>query len=203
MWFGNSVIHVQLSPNFVAKFIKQHKLNFNRTSHGNANWRQTLLMCAVQSLLQDDQRSQNAYASAWWKEASQLQPVRLLKHHFYPSEKPHAGGVKPFICNQCNYSFTTAGNLKTHSGERPFSCTQCNNTFTQAGNLKTHILTHSGERPFRCEQCNYTCIRANDFKKHILKHTEEKKHLYVSSAATLAVSPVVWSITHQFETFCL
>ena len=51
-----------------------------RTYHGNADWKQILLMCSVQSLLQHEQRPKSAHASAWWKEDPQLQPVRLLNH---------------------------------------------------------------------------------------------------------------------------
>ena len=61
-----------------------------RTYHGNADWRHTLLMCSVQSLLRDDQRPQNTYATAWWKEATQLLPVWLLKHRSCDAEKTHA-----------------------------------------------------------------------------------------------------------------
>ena len=53
------------------------------------NW--ILLPCSVQSLLQGDQRPQNAHASAQWKEVPQLQPVRLLNHQCFEAEKPHAG----------------------------------------------------------------------------------------------------------------
>ena len=47
------------------------------------------LVCLVQSLFQNDQRPQNAHASAWWKEDPQLQPVRLLKYQCYWSENTH------------------------------------------------------------------------------------------------------------------
>ena len=49
-------------------------------NHGNADWRQTLPMCSLQSLLWCDKWPKNAHASAWWKEGSHLQPVCLLEH---------------------------------------------------------------------------------------------------------------------------
>ena len=56
--------------------------DWSRRYHGNAEWTQNPLMCSVHSLLQDDQRpwKWNAFASAWRKEAPQMQPVRLLNH---------------------------------------------------------------------------------------------------------------------------
>ena len=69
-------------------------------------------------------------------------------------------GEKPFNCTKCNYSCTTAGDLKKHlllhSGGNPFSYTHCKYSCTQAGHLKTHLRTHSGEKPFTCDQCNYS-----------------------------------------------
>ena len=84
-------------------------------------------------------------------------------------------GEKPFSCNQCNFSRTTASYLKihirTHSGGKPFMCDQCDYSSTQAQHLKTHILTHTGARPFTCNQCSYSCNRSDSMKRHMLSHT--------------------------------
>ena len=72
--------------------IGQAKHSEQRTHHhGNADWRQTLLMCSVQSLLWNDKTPQKAHAAAWWKEDPQLQPVWLLNHQSWSSENPQAG----------------------------------------------------------------------------------------------------------------
>ena len=54
-------------------------------------WKCRLLMCSVQSLLWDDQRSQNTHASVWCEEAPWLQPMRLLNHQCFKAENTQAG----------------------------------------------------------------------------------------------------------------
>ena len=53
-------------------------------------------------------------------------------------------------CNQCDYTSSQAGNLRTHlkmhSGEKTNKCNQCYFVSSRAGNLKTHLKTHSGEK---------------------------------------------------------
>ena len=130
-------------------------------------------VCSVQSLLQDDQRPQNAHDSAWWKEVPHLQPI-IKAAHLKPTCWLVHSGEKPFSCKECNYSSTTASYLKKHmlihSGETLFSCTQCNYSCTTAANLKQHLQTHSGEKPFICTQCNYSSCwpqeaRADSFRR--------------------------------------
>ena len=103
-------------------------------------------------------------------------------------------GEKPFSCNQCNFSRTTASYLKihirTHSGGKPFMCDQCDYSSTQVQHLKTHILTHTGARPFTCNQCSYSCNRSDRMKCHMLSHTDEmpfacKQRNYSCTRSTL------------------
>ena len=67
--------------------------------------------------------------------------------------KKEFSGEKPFACNQCSYSCSVAGDLKTHmrthSEEKPFACKQCSYSCSQAGNLKTHMGTHYGENQLK------------------------------------------------------
>ena len=57
--------------------------------------------------------------------------------------------LKSNKCNQCDYAFSRAGNLrqhlKMHSGEKSNKCNQCDYASSQAGNLRTHLKTHSGD----------------------------------------------------------
>ena len=63
---------LQLSSNFATWLILQSELWPN---DGNTEWKQ---MCSVRYHLQDEGRPEDTHASAaWWKEAPQLQPVRL------------------------------------------------------------------------------------------------------------------------------
>ena len=45
--------------------------------------------------------------------------------------------------------------MNSNSGEKSNKCNQCNYTSSRAGNLKTHLKTHSGENPNKCSEGNY------------------------------------------------
>ena len=101
-------------------------------------------MSLVWSLLQDDKRSQNVYDSAWLKEVPQLQPVRLLNHQCFQTEKTHALVHRGQSCLAVR--FPEARNRKgteggpVHIGEKPVFCKQCNFSCTPAGSLKINML---------------------------------------------------------------
>jgi KRAB domain-containing zinc finger protein len=83
--------------------------------------------------------------------------------------KTHTG-EQPHLCGQCDKSFSTFSNLKTHKAihtwELPFSCLLCEKSFSRAGTLKTHMKVHissaqkkdqiinSGFQLFSCHQCD-------------------------------------------------
>ena len=145
----------------------------------------------------------------------------LFLKRFPPLMLTHSG-EKPFVCTQCSYSSTTAGNLTvhllTHSGEKPFICTKCNYCCTTAGSLKTHLLSF-GRKTFQLhtvwillhnsilpQETHVDAFRGEAFQVWPVQlfmrssYSQEPQahphcHLYVSSAASLPVAPVVWSIT--------
>ena len=112
------------------------------------------------------------------KEVPQLQPVRLLNHQCFQTEKTHALVHRGQSCLAVR--FPEARNRKgteggpVHIGEKPVVCKQCNFSCTPAGSLKIHMLIHSGGKPYACTQCSYSCTQADDLKKHLLAHSGEK-----------------------------
>ena len=141
-------------------------------------------MSSVWSLLQDDKRSQNAHDSAWLKEVPQLQPVRLLNHQCFQTEKTHALVHRSQSCLAVR--FPEVRNRKgteggpVHIGEKPVVCKQCNFSCTPAGSLKIHMLIHSGGKPYACTQCSYSCTQADDLKKRLLAHSGEKPFVHTT-----------------------
>ena len=88
--------------------------------------------------------------------------------------------MKPFPCNQCDYSCKNASTLKfhkvVHSDEKPISCKQCDFSTKLAHNLKAHLIVHTKEKPFICNQCNYTFKRAANMKAHLFLHSEDNAY---------------------------
>ena len=107
----------------------------------------------------------------------------ILKKNKHPHPLVFMRGVKleglvNLVCSESGtQTFVESETIESEieercTGEKPFVCTQCSYSSTTADNLKTHLRIHSGEKPFSCTQCE----------------------LCVSSAASLTVAPVVWSI---------
>ncbi|CEP17872.1 hypothetical protein [Parasitella parasitica] len=77
---------------------------------------------------------------------------------------------KPFVCKQCNQSFSRSHNLKshlaTHSPEKPFQCDTCNHLFRRQHDLKRHQKLHTGERPYVCTSCSRSFARLDALSRH-------------------------------------
>ena len=64
-------------------------------------------------------------------------------------------------CNQCKYTSSNAGHLRTHlkrhSGEKTNKCNQCDYASVEASKLRTHLKTHSGKKSNKCNQGHFAC----------------------------------------------
>ena len=83
---------------------------------------------------------------------------------------------KEFSCRKEGYRSNYARHLRVHSGERPYLCEECDATFTTSTNLNRHkVLCHGGERRtkrYRCDDCgkNYACessLRQRSLSQHL------------------------------------
>ena len=59
-----------------------------------------------------------------------------------------------------------AGVNQPHSGEKSNKCNQCDYAFSRAGNLRQHLKTHSGEKSNKCDQCDNASSHAGDLMRH-------------------------------------
>ena len=53
-------------------------------------------------------------------------------------------------------------------------CNQCKYTSSNVGHLRTHLKTHSGEKTNKCNQCDYASSHAGDLRTHLKMHSGEK-----------------------------
>ena len=76
---------------------------------------------------------------------------------------------KPFVCNQCSYECTIAGNLKKHkqrhTGGKLFSCNHCNFKCALNVTIDKDCLIHIGEKYFGCKKENIGHILLSIFGK--------------------------------------
>ena len=86
---------------------------------------------------------------------------------------------KPFVCNQCSYECTIAGNLKKHkqrhTGGKLFSCNHCNFKCALNVTIDKDCLIHIGEKYFGCKKENIGHILLSIFGKMLFKGYVEVK----------------------------
>ena len=63
---------------------------------------------------------------------------------------------------------------ETGGREKSNKCNQCDSTFSQAGNLRTHLKTHSGEKSNKCNLCDFASSQAGHLRRHLKTHRGEK-----------------------------
>ena len=109
-------------------------------------------------------------------------------------EKKHIG-EKLNKCNQCDYTSSQKGHLrtylKTHSREKSYKCYQCDYAFYQKGPLRTHLKTHSEEKSNICNQCDFSSSQAANLRRH-LKHTVEKSQTNAVNVIFHVLWQAIW-----------
>ncbi|XP_029435937.1 zinc finger protein 773-like [Rhinatrema bivittatum] len=93
-------------------------------------------------------------------------------------ERIHAR-EKPFLCAECNKSFTHKSGLtrheKSHSGERQFSCIKCGRSFIRKQDLSQHQKIHlPRNKPFTCPECGKSFLAKYSLISHQKIHTGER-----------------------------
>ena len=63
-----------------------------------------------------------------------------------------------------------------HSGEKSNKCNQCDYVYFRASDLKKHLKMHSGEKSNKCNQCNYTSSQVSGMQfDKTFKYTQWRK----------------------------
>ena len=88
-------------------------------------------------------------------------------------------GIKPYICNYCQTSFSTFSRLKRHESihlkEKTYKCSVCEFRTIYSGTLKSHDeIKHKGNQSFVCYQCQHRFVKKSSPKRHFLTHSGEK-----------------------------
>ena len=99
----------------------------------------------------------------------------------------------PFVCKQCNYSCTQAGDLKKHMlSANPFrrKALQLHDSW-QPQNANAHIFR---EKPFSSTQCNYSCTTASCLTSSSI---QKRSPSGVNCVTILALELNISLITHS------
>ncbi|XP_061676573.1 zinc finger protein ZFAT-like isoform X2 [Syngnathoides biaculeatus] len=88
-------------------------------------------------------------------------------------------GVKPFVCNICDYASRSRNNLKNHmnrhSSERSHICELCGKTFKSKMSLKSHRLSHTDQgKQFSCSECDFSSALKAPLLRHMEQHARFK-----------------------------
>ena len=100
--------------------------------------------------------------------------------------------VKPFSCDQCDYTAGQKASLITHinsvhENNRPYVCELCGYKTASPSTLNAHKrMVHEKQRPFVCETCGYSSPSKVRLNGHIYKFH----------------SIVCYNTTHNFSIYC-
>lgn len=88
-------------------------------------------------------------------------------------------GLKPYVCNVCDYAGRSKSNLKTHMNrhntERRHLCDLCGKKFKSKVTLKSHRLSHTDEgKRFQCSECDFTSVSKPSLLRHMEQHAKFK-----------------------------
>ena len=87
-------------------------------------------------------------------------------------------------CNQCGYTSSQAGHLRTHlkihSAEKSNKCNQCEYASSWVSHLRRHLKTHSGEKSYKCNQCDYASSQASKLRTYLKSLANEAIPLFAT-----------------------
>jgi len=128
-------------------------------------------------------------------------------------------------CPDCPKAFTTSSDLtvhirRAHTGEKPYVCDACEYSCASSGNLAQHKRIHTGEKTRKvmhgscmwrrvictcifhgshlivfylvtsqCNACEYTCSIASSLTVHIRTHSGEKPFVVRADMCVFAIRP--------------
>ena len=113
-------------------------------------------------------------------------------------------------CNQCEYTFPWASDLrrhlKIHNGEKLNKCNQCDYASSHAFTLRPHLKTHSGENQTNATnvalpiKCNWLCIRCTgNLRRHKVEKANKCNQCDNVSSSHMKTENTTWRIFRQMQ----